>query len=312
MQEKVKFSYFLNSTVGVGILSWKSYSTLEKSLQSYEKIGFKDFFDDVKIIFQEISDKDRKLAKKYGYDYIGLEKNVGIQEGHKEIYKNIKTDYILVLENDNPVIVTRELFFERINKSLEFLDRENIDIMRLRHRWNFGEGFSLDKYFNLFRLQNIHEKYNHKIYQTNFINEFLKVIKRTFNPRKVFRIAGYSLYCEKYPEKIFPAYIEKIEEDFYIVSSKIMTWTNQSVLLKRDLYGKLLNFAENNSSSRTANGFQDLEKPLNCNWWREQSFNIGISEGVFTHNRFDDSWRLDHHAYNKGLKKENFKNLLSK
>lgn len=304
IEEYTKFSNLFNVKVGVGILSWKSHKTLEKSLQSYEKIDFKDFFDEVKIIFQEVSDEDKKLAEKYGYDYIGLENNIGIQEGHKKIYENINTDYILVLENDNPVIVEKKVFFDRIIKSLELLENNKADIVRLRHRWNFGEGFSLDKYFNLFKLQKIHEKCEYLIPKTNSTNEFIKVIKRFFNPNKALRIAGYSLYCEKHPERIFPKYVKKLEEDLYIISSRISTWTNQSILVKRSLYGTVLDYAENHPSSRETNGFQDLEKPLNCKWWRNQNFKICISEGVFTHNRFDDSWRLNHHAYNSQLRND--------
>lgn len=293
-----KLSLKLNGTVGVGILSWKSHKTLEKSLQSYEKIGFKNFFDEVKIIFQEISDEDKKLAEKYGYDYVGIEKNVGIQGGHNLICENLDTDYILVLENDNPIVEPLDIVNRRLLTSLKLLENDTIDIMRLRHRWNFGEGFSLEKYLNFFRIQNIHENYNYIEIKNSFIINMFKYIKRILRPEKAKRLAGYSLYCEKYPEIIFPQYIKKLDEELYCVSSTIMTWTNQSVLLKRVLYKKLLDFANEHPSSRAANGFQDLEKPLNSKWWRSQEYKIGVGEGIFSHDRFDDSWRKSHQAYN--------------
>lgn len=296
-----KISAKFSATVGVGILSWKSHKTLEKSLQSYEKIGFKEYFDEVKIIFQEISEDDVKLAEKYGYDYVGTDKNLGIQNGHRLIYENLNTDYILVLENDNPVIVDSELFKKRLFKSIELLEEKKIDVMRLRHRWNFGESFSLEKYLSYYNINNLHENYIFTELDTNPKKTFSKFLKRSLRPSKALRVAGYGLYFEKEPEKIFPKYVTKIEDNLYCINSKIMTWTNQSVLLSKEFYGKLLDYVYKNPSSRTANGFQDLEKPLNSNWWREQGFLIGLGEGIFSHNRFDDSWRKKHSAFNKEI-----------
>jgi len=290
-----------NITIGVGILSWKSHRTLERSLESYQKIGLKNHFDEVKIIFQEITEDDKKLAEKYGYDYVGTENNLGIQYGHKLIYDNISTDYVLVLENDNPIIVDEETLKERILKSVEHIENGNIDVMRLRHRWNFGEGFSLEKYIEYYNIQKLHEKYSSEDIPSSFFISLKKTMKRFFRADKLLRIAGYSLYFEKEPEKVFPKYIKKIDDEIFSVSSNILTWTNQSAFLKRKFYGKLIDYAYSNPSSRTSNNFQDLEKSLNCKWWRNQNYKIGVSEGIFTHNRFDDSWRKSHHAYNKSI-----------
>jgi hypothetical protein len=296
-----KISSKMNATVGVGILSWKSHKTLEKSLESYEKVGFKELFDEVKIIFQEISEEDKLLAQKYGYDYVGTEKNLGIQNGHKLIHDNLSTDYVLVLENDNPIIVDRKTLEERLSQSIKHLENGNIDVMRLRHRWNFGEGFSLEKYTEYYEVQKLHEKYSAEAIKSNIVSPIIKAIKRFLRPEKAIRIAGYSLYFEKEPEKVFPLYIKEIDKEFYSVDSSILTWTNQSAFLKRKFYGELLDYAYSNPSSRTANKFPDLEKPLNSKWWRDQNYKIGVSEGLFTHNRFDDSWRKSHHAYNKSI-----------
>lgn len=296
-----KLSENKDFTVGVGILSWKSPLTLEKSLKSYQDIDFKDFFDQSKIIFQETSQEDIKLADKYGYEFVKTEENLGIQRGHELIYENVKTDYILVLENDNPSVEDKANTFNRISKALELIENNTIDIMRLRHRWKFGEAFSCEKYLRYHRVQNLHQNFcdNEKL-----INETPIIVKlrSLLRPSKALRLGGYGIYYEKDPHKIFPEYIKMIDDEIFSVDSYIMNWTNQSVLIKRELYGKLLEFARNNPSTKDANGFQDLEKPLNCKWWREQHFKIGVGEGIFTHNRFDDSWRKGHHAFNKDTK----------
>lgn len=302
MKSNDKLSNKLGVSLGVGILSWKSHKTLEKSLQSYEKIGFKDLFDDVKIIFQEISEDDKKLAEKYGYDYVGTEKNLGIQEGHRLIHENLNTDYILVLENDNPIIESRKITETILENSINLLEENKIDVMRLRHRWQFGEGFSLEKYLTCFNITKLHEKYIKSDLDLKGVSSLVRFFNNLFRPSKALRIAGYGLYFEKEPQKVFPKYVEKIGEEIYSVSSEIMNWTNQSVLLKKTFYGELLNYAYANPTKRTANGFQDLEKPLNSKWWRNQNFKVGICDGLFTHNRFDDSWRKTHHAYNSQIK----------
>lgn len=301
MNQNRKLSDIVQHSVGVGILSWKSHKTLEKSLQSYRAVDFKSLFDEVKIIFQEISSSDRELARKYNYDYVGSETNLGIQGGHQLICNTIKTDYILVLENDNPVVEPSSIVYARLLQALELLQSGKIDMMRLRHRWKFGEGFSLDKYLKYFDIKNLHENYCHDKIKYNKVNSFTKKAKRFFRPSKALRVCGYGMYYEKFPDKLFPKYIKKLDDEVYGVSSYIMPWTNQSVLLKRELYQELLEYAVKNPSSRTANSFQDLEKPLNSSWWRKQNYQIGIGEGIFTHNRFDDSWRKTHHAFNKNI-----------
>lgn len=302
MLKQHKLSDKLGSTVGVGILSWKSHKTLERSLQSYEKVGFKELFDEVKIIFQEISADDIALANKYGYDYVGTEKNLGIQHGHKLIYENLNTDFVLVLENDNPIVENELVIQQILEKSMNFLRQNKIDVMRLRHRWNFGESFSLEKYLNYYNVTKLHPNYIFDELDTNKKDSFSKFFKKIFRKEKALRVAGYGLYFEQNPHEVFPEFVEKVEDEIYIVNSRILTWTNQSVLLKREFYGKLLEYSYKNPSSRTANGFQDLEKPLNSKWWRTRNFKIGICNGLFTHNRFDDSWRKSHQAFNSDIK----------
>lgn len=299
MSERLSSSF--DGTVGVGILSWKSHETLRKSLESYEKISFKDLFDENKIIFQEMSEKDEQIANEYGYDYIGTKANKGIQAGHKLIFENLSTDYVLILENDNPAIEPFDICRQRLSQAIKYLENGKIDMMRLRHRWNRGEGFSLGKYLRYYTILKPHEKYICDKSDGSAFSSFIKYLRRSFRPAKAIRISGYSLYVEKNPEILFPNFVEKLDEDFFAVSSYIMPWTNQSVLVKRELYGELLEYAYDHPSSRTANGFQDLEKPLNCRWWRDKNFKIGISEGIFTHNRFDDSWRKGHKAFNEEL-----------
>jgi len=303
MEQVEKLSSHIGKSVGMGILSWRSHATLEKSLQSYEAIGLKDLFDEVKIIFQEISDEDIALAKKYGYDYVGTERNLGIQQGHQLIHDNITADYLLVLENDNPVVADAQTTYQRLLQALGFLENGTVDMMRLRHRWYFGEGFSLEKYTRYYDIRQPHRSYNGDLVQQSSLQSVFKGLRRLFRPKKAQKLIGYALYFEKEPQRLFPEFVESIGDECFAVSSRVMTWTNQSVLLQRSLYGSLLSYAWAHPSGRTANGFPDLEKPLNTKWWRDQDYRIGVCEGIFTHNRYDDSWRREHHAFNQKIVK---------
>ena len=297
MSKPQKLSTGKNYTVGVGILSWRAHQTLEKSLQSYAKIGFKEFFDEFKIIFQEVSDQDIALAKKYGIDYIGLPENVGIQEGQRQINENIQTDYVLILENDNPVIEDAETSFMRLSQALDHLEQNNLDIMRLRHRWNFGEAFCIFKYSRYHPIRELHESFCHP---KQIINDPLTIkwLRRTFRPFKKIRICGRAVYFEKNPHKIFPKYIKKLDKELFSVDSKVLFWTNQCVLLNRDVHRKILDYADAHPTKRTTVGFQYLEANMDCSWWKQQHFKIGVGTGIFTHARFDDSWREEHWAFN--------------
>ena len=266
-------------------------------MQSYAKIGFQDFFDEAKIIFQEVSDHDKLLAEKYGFDYVGMPDNQGIQGGNKLISEHLTTDYVLILENDNPVVESEETTYKRILKALEYLENGTLDLMRLRHRWHFGEGFSIFKYSRYYPVQHLHEKFCHS---EQIVNDPppIKFLRRLFRPLKALRMTGRAVYYEKEPHKLFPKYIHQLEDGLFSVDSRSLFWTNQCVLLSRDLYKQLLDYADAHPAGRTINNFQYLEPNLDCWWWKKQHFKIGIGDGVFTHNRFDDSWRAEHRAFN--------------
>ena len=116
---------------------------------------------------------------------------------------------------------------------------------------------------------------------------WIRHLARFIQPWKARRLIGMSVYLEKYPEKKHPRYIKKLEEDFYIVDSCAMNWTNQSILTTKKFFLEMLDYSDAHPRRRTVNGMQDIEKPLNCHWWRSQHFKIGMSCGLFTHQRLD-------------------------
>ena len=109
---------------------------------------------------------------------------------------------------------------------------------------------------------------------------------RWLRPFKARRIAARGVYVERAPESLFPKVFAR-EPEGLVTTSAYLNWTNNPVLIRRALFLRIADYADAHPSHRTVGGFQDFEKPLNCRWWREQRFRIGLPDGIFTHNRLD-------------------------
>ncbi len=275
--------------VSVGILSYKAPRTIEATLKAYAQHNFLDLFAETKLFFQCVCDEDIQTAKKYNLDWCGRPDNVGIQNGMRWVVENLNSEYILYLENDCPLVVDAATAKFEINRAVNGLASGQIDVMRLRSRFTPGEQFAdVRKYTTVHTPSEIDERFVQtdevQISQRRKSSRFLK---RLFYPSYGIRMMGRSLYIEKNPERLFPKYIWKAEDGMYIVDSKVINWTNQSILTTKKFFLQMLDYADRHPRSRTVNGFQDMEKPLNCRWWRGQHFKIGVSGGLFTHKRLD-------------------------
>ena len=264
--------------ISLAILSWKAHDTIRKTLNSYNKENLLSLFDESFIYFNQISEEDKQLAKEYNIDYKGNPENLGFSGGLKNMILEAKNDYVLVLQNDCNLVENFEECKKQLDIALKLLQENKIDIMRLRHRFNVGEGFS-DVY-----------KY------TNNLLRFLRFFN--FKTRRVMR--GRSVYIEKHPELLFPEVIKK-ENDIFIVDSSVINFTEQSFLISKKFMLELFDYIEKHPKKRGLKGFQVPEIILNCKWWRKQHFKIGVGKGLFSHNRFDDSFRKTHQHYNKSL-----------
>ena len=264
--------------VSIGILSFKAYKTIDATLTQYR--DFLDHFDDAKVFFQTFCDLDREIAEKHNVQYLKRDNNIGIQDGIRWVVENSKNDYVLYLENDFHLLRDVDYCVDEIAKALALLQNGKIDMMRLRSRFVPGEPYGNLVYTKYFKPQHIHPDFKdfHKIRKTV---PFLKYLR----PFKARRVAASSLYIEEFPEKISP-YIKK-EDGYYVADSCVLNWTNNPTLIAKKLFLELLDYADKHPSSRTVYGFQDLEKPLNCRWWRNRHFKIGVCDGIFTHCRLD-------------------------
>jgi hypothetical protein len=284
-------------TLGLSILSWKSWNTLDASLKSHREAGLLEHFDKSLILFQDLCDRDREIAEKYGLEFTGGP-NCGIGEGMRRAAGFLGTDYVLFLENDCPTIAPPQQVRRELALAVEYLEKGIVDIMRLRSRLYPGEGFCDPmKYLRYYPPRQPEEAVD---VSSSITPAWKRGLRRIFKPYNIHLMKGRSIYLEKYPEKIFPDAIRKTEDDIWISDSSCTDWTNQSVMMKRTLFlDILMPYVDAHPSGLELHGFQEPERPLNCRWWRRQRFKIGQGAGLFSHNRFDGSWRPDHPGYGK-------------
>lgn len=286
-------------TIGLGILSWEAHKTIRQTLASYQQENLFSLFDQSLIYFNDIGKEDRKIAAENGLPCAGGP-NLGIFGGMKGIAKYLEDmDYILFLQNDCPMVEGYEEMHRQLSTAIRLLEEGRIDMMRIRHRWKVGEGFDLHKYLRYFGVSELHP--NFSLEETGISKEelpetHLKKIRRILRPRKAKKLQGMSAYLEQKPHLVHPHIIEKTDNVF-IVDSSAIPFSEQPFLIGRNFLNTLFDYVEKHPRSRTANGFQTMEVPLNVAFWKNSGFKVGVSTGIFTHNRFDGSFRKTHHAY---------------
>lgn len=278
-------------TVGLAILSYKAPKTARASIENHLVHHLYRFFDDVVICFQSVTDEDFAMAEEMGIRAVGREENLGIQSGFRYAWSNLKTDYILILENDIPVCVSEDSLEAQLTASLQALIDGKVDVVRLRNRFNPGEQNRFASMYSRFwPLRQIDPRWNNTE-ELDLSPNWKKALRRLLRPGKATRWCGRSPYIEQAPDTLFPRWISKIADDFFVVDSYVLPWTNLSSLLSHDFMGQLLDYADAHPSKHIhtsdGNTMQTLETPLNCHWWRIRHFRIGMPEGIFTHRRLD-------------------------
>lgn len=251
---------------GIGMLCYGRYETFRAALETYKDAGLFDLADEVLIAFNGLDDDGRRLAEEFGLPYIGSEQNSGILGGFKMLAEGLTSDIVLLLENDLPLIESAERAKQQIDHARKALASGQVEVFRFRHRLNPG-------YRDQAALKFL------RYYHPNVLAQ----LRRLVRPGKARRMIGNSLYVLTEPEKTFDE-IEKMPDGWYRISAKHITWSNQSIMIRRDFFlDKILAYAEANPSSRTVNGFPDIEKELNRSYWRNSGWHVGADLGLFTH-----------------------------
>ena len=234
--------------ISIGILSWHSGQVLVDTLTTYYENGLFDMVNDVTILFQEVTPQDMEIARHFGLDFIGSEKNIGIGQAFIRLTENAKEDYILVLEHDWNLIEDRETTYDRLKRSISAIEL-GMDVVRLRHRKNPG---------------NPHFSFRHRGQELTYYDDEIGAQSP--------HLLDSLHWCE--PDIEFPEQIKK-SEDMFHTTSRYGNWTNNPCLYKKQFY------------LDTVKPFAGDGIALEGNigkWWVQQNYKDGHNEGLFKHN----------------------------
>lgn len=234
----------------IGILSWKARETLINTLESYKRFGLND--EEKIIYFQEIEEEDKEIARRYGYRYLGNDKNIGIAGGFSELVQSATGEFFLFLENDWQLI---EYPWLQLNASKALIKNQEASLVRLRHRAIPGAP--------LWSRQFKGDELNHKEYILESVHwtepgvDFPDYVKL----KNVQLDYGIGIFLDQY---------------FSITTSQYANWTNNPYIAEtRWLQDYIL--------PRVSG---DIERDLQY-WWSGQYFAVAHAQGLFTHNRID-------------------------
>ena len=259
-------------TIGLGVLSWRGAESLNATLESYAKIDLFSVFDEVVVFLPDPDTQVLEVAKNYPVTLHTAPSNLGILENIAATAECLSTEFFLFVENDCPIIETRNEAKRQLTRSLNILEREDVIMSRLRSTQSPGEDFDgLRKY--------------RALYQTGLVSH----LNRLFRPGKVKRLSGYARYDGVKSMKRHGEAFENLEDDYYLVDSAVMPWTNQSILIRRDIFLEtIIPHARQVKTKRGANKLPNLEIELNKGtFWRKSGWKILSGPGLFTHKRHE-------------------------
>lgn len=266
--------------VGLGLLSWKSHVTLRTTLTALKKAGLLSCFEDCAIVFQECSRDDLDLAEEFGIRPVALAENTGIQFGMKHVAEALDTEFVLHVENDCLLTQTGEEAIRQFEVARSSLKAGDAHVYRFicgtDHR-RTGDG------------PRKYARFHGGSSASGLpLDPLLRMGRRVLRPGKSRRMCGNAVYFDEHPEERFPQYIERLGTDHFVVDSAAINWINRSIMYPRSWFlDAIIPYAEANPCSRLTNGTSNLEREMNCDWWRDQHFKVGILPGVFAHNRLD-------------------------
>lgn len=260
-------------SIGLSILSWRGAETLKPSLESYTKAGLFREFHESQIFLPDPDKLVLDVASDFDLNIKTSPQNLGIMENMVAAASLLSTDYILMLENDCPLIESIAEVRRQLYQSLQLLRRDTVVMSRLRSVRAPGQAFTgLDKYRRLYN------------------GSLRSGLIRRFRPDNHRRLSGYALYDGPDAIRRHARHFELVGDDTYLVDASIMPWTNQSILINRKFFlNEIIPIARSVKTSRHANSLPNLEIELNkSRSWHASEWKIICGPGLFTHERIGD------------------------
>ncbi|WOI53143.1 hypothetical protein [Parvularcula sp. LCG005] len=288
-------------SIGIGILSWRGTDSLARVLPTYRRGDLFSAVDQTLLFLPEPDERAVALGQQFDLDVRTHPHNLGILGGFKAIAEQLTTDLVLLLEDDCPLIEPPAEVQRQLTLGAAALDAGDVQVVRLRHR----------KYPGASRRFGVIDKYRRYFPASDgpWTDRALAAGRRLIRPGKARRMAGNGLYlqADAYADpydfiatdqplatidhaqeimlaKRHPSLMDWRHDGYWRATAKTVPWSNQSILVNRRFYlDRIIAYAEQNPSRRTVNGFSDVEKELNSDYWRQSGWHVGLPGGLFAH-----------------------------
>ncbi|WP_334176675.1 hypothetical protein [Pseudoxanthobacter sp.] len=266
-------------TLGFGILSWHGYDSLRATLESYRAADLFSLADEVLLFLPEITPQGREIAREFGVPFAGSEKNLGILGGFKALAGNLSSERIVLLENDYRLVEDHATAARQLAAAGADIDDGSAHFVRLRHRRRPGQNWQGRKVAGLFPPD-----------EASALVHLRALLHRKLRPDKASRLIGTTPYLFDDADRRWPETVSRSPRGTYLVSGAHLPWSNCPTLVPRAFYlSEIVAEAEKRVKGRLVNGFPTIETELNCPWWREHGFRIGIAaDGLFSQIRLND------------------------
>lgn len=265
--------------LGLGILSWRGYASLRAALTTYRDAGFFELFDEVLLFLPQMEAEGVAIATEFGIPHTGSPDNLGILGGNQALAAAMRSDIILMVENDYMLRETFDSARAQLARGVKAIASGQADIVRFRHRHLPGELWQMwktDRYW---------PRPDASLWQ-----RAKGAVLRLLRPGKASRLLGNTIFTHDDAAADFPAVIQRRNGVDFFTSSRHINWANNAYMVRREwLLDTIIPAALAHITSRLVNGFPTIETELNCQWWRDQDFTIAIADpGLFEHRRMND------------------------
>ncbi len=261
--------------LGLGILSWKGYDSLEASLATYNRIGMLDLFDEVVAYLPEAAEPGPAICRAAGVRPVEVAANDGILPGFEGLARSMSADIVLLVENDCPVIVGYEEAKRQILHARHLIESGEARIVRLRSLAEPGEAFTTrQKFHRYFPAEG-----------ADWPTRLRAALKRFLRPNRTRRALGEAVLHDH--KRAADHGIARFDaEGFGLTTSRHIPWTNQSVMMRReDFLASVIDVAKAADTRRRVNGAKNIEIEMNAPHWRQAEIPIAVAPGIFTHRR---------------------------
>ena len=271
----MKSEYYFDD-IGVCILSWKGYDSLQNAPMTYQEHGFISMFAQFKVLLPEGTNEGIEICKKFNVEPVVFEENLGILGGFEAMGNALTTKYGIFLENDLPLYENAVETFRQINDARSAFENGDIIHATFKHRDNPN---TLDAL--IAKTSRYYPREN-----AASLERIMANMRRALRPKKALKLVGATVYYRKDAQELCPQYIKKCENGAFIIDAKVLNWSNMAFMINREFFlEKIINFAKEANTKRRINGFKNLEIEMNSTYWKNSNWKTMVHQGLFKHER---------------------------